>query len=161
MAGPPVRKPLYRSDLEAVRIVESLSGVDRDEWNALAGAQPFVRHEFLSALIDTGCAAARSGWAPQFVLMHRAGALVGALPLFAKSHSYGEYVFDWAWADAHERHGIDYYPKLLCAVPFTPVRGRRLLAAGERERRALAAAALELAKQTSSLHVLFAHDDDA
>src|SRR4051812_39388331 len=127
MAGPPVRKPLYRSDLEAVRIVDSLSGVDRDEWNALAGPQPFVRHEFLSALIDTGCAAARSGWLPQFVLLRRSGELVGALPLFAKSHSYGEYVFDWAWADAHERNGIDYYPKLVSAIPFTPVRGARIL----------------------------------
>jgi predicted N-acyltransferase len=83
------------------------------------------------------------------------------MPLFAKSHSYGEYVFDWAWADAHERHGVSYYPKLLCAVPFTPVRGRRLLAAGKRERRALAATALELARESSSLHVLFADDEEA
>jgi len=147
--------------LESIELVESLAGVDAQEWNALAGEQPFVRHEFLSALIETGCAAARSGWRPQFVLLRRAGALAGAMPLFAKSHSYGEYVFDWAWADAHERHGVAYYPKLLCAVPFTPVRGRRLLAAGERERRALAEVALELAKQTSSLHVLFAPGDEA
>ncbi|HEX6154813.1 MAG TPA: peptidogalycan biosysnthesis protein, partial [Burkholderiales bacterium] len=84
--------------MESVRVVDSLAGVDPQEWNALAGGQPFLRHEFLSALIDTGCAAARSGWAPQFVLLRRAGALAGALPLFAKSHSYGEYVFDWAWA---------------------------------------------------------------
>jgi predicted N-acyltransferase len=147
--------------LESIELVESLAGVDAQEWNALAGEQPFVRHEFLSALIETGCAAARSGWRPQFILLRRAGALAGAMPLFAKSHSYGEYVFDWAWADAHERHGVAYYPKLLCAVPFTPVRGRRLLAAGERERRALAGIALELAKQTSSLHVLFAQDDEA
>jgi predicted N-acyltransferase len=147
--------------LESIELVESLAGVDAQEWNALAGEQPFVRHEFLSALIETGCATARSGWRPQFILMRRAGALAAAMPLFAKSHSYGEYVFDWAWADAHERHGVAYYPKLLCAVPFTPVRGHRLLAAGERERRALAAAALELAKQTSSLHVLFAPDAEA
>ena len=113
---------MYRSDLESVRIVDSLARVDRDAWNALAGVQPFMRHEFLAALIDTGCAAARSGWLPQFVLLSRAGELVGAMPLFAKNHSYGEYVFDWAWAEAHERHGIDYYPKLVCAVPFTPVR---------------------------------------
>jgi predicted N-acyltransferase len=147
--------------LESIELVESLAGVDAQEWNALAGEQPFVRHEFLSALIETGCAAARSGWRPQFILLRRAGALAGAMPLFAKSHSYGEYVFDWAWADAHERHGVAYYPKLLCAVPFTPVRGRRLLAAGERERRALAGIALDLAKQTSSFHVLFAQDDEA
>jgi uncharacterized protein len=152
---------LYRSDLEGVRVVNSLSGVDRDAWNALAGGQPFVRHEFLSALIDTGCAAARSGWLPQFLLLRRAGELVGAMPLFAKTHSYGEYVFDWAWAEAHERHGIDYYPKLLCAIPFTPVRGTRLLAAGEAERRALLSAALEIAKDASSLHVLFTGDEEA
>jgi uncharacterized protein len=152
---------LYSSALESIELVDSLAGVDAQEWNALAGEQPFVRHEFLSALIETGCAAPRSGWRPQFILLRRAGALAGAMTLFAKSHSYGEYVFDWAWADAHERHGVSYYPKMLCAVPFTPVRGRRLLAPGERERRALASVALELAKQTSSLHVLFAHDDEA
>jgi len=82
--------------------------VDAQEWNALAGEQPFVRHEFLSALLETGCAAPRSGWLPQFLLVRRAGALVAAMPLFAKSHSYGEYVFDWSWAEAHERHGVGY-----------------------------------------------------
>lgn len=147
--------------MESFEVVESLAGVDPVEWNQLAGPQPFVRHEFLSALIDCGCAAARSGWLPQFLLLRRAGALAAAMPLFAKSHSYGEYVFDWAWADAHERNGVDYYPKLLCAVPFTPVRGRRLLAKGDAERRALIAAALELARETSSLHVLFPQDEEA
>jgi predicted N-acyltransferase len=147
--------------LESVRIVDSLAGVDRAEWNALAGEQPFLRHEFLSALIETGCASARSGWLPQFVLLKRSGRLVGAMPLFAKNHSYGEYVFDWAWADAHERHGIDYYPKLVCAVPFTPVRGARLLAASPTDRNTLIRAALELARDFSSLHVLFARDEDA
>ncbi len=133
--------------MESVRIVDSLAGVDRDEWNALAGPQPFLRHEFLSALIDTGCASAKSGWLPQFVLLSRSGSLAGAMPLFAKNHSYGEYVFDWAWADAHERHGVDYYPKLVCAVPFTPVRGPRLLAASTDVRKTLIKAALELAVQ--------------
>jgi predicted N-acyltransferase len=147
--------------LESVRIVDSLAGVDRAEWNALAGEQPFLRHEFLSALLETGCASAKSGWLPQFVLVRRAGQLLGAMPLFAKNHSYGEYVFDWAWADAHERHGVDYYPKLVCAVPFTPVRGARLLAASPDVRKTLIKAALELARDTSSLHVLFARDEDA
>src|SRR5919112_1947495 len=82
------------------------------------------------------------------------------MPLFAKSHSYGEYVFDWAWADAHERHGIAYYPKLLSAIPFTPVRGNRLIAASDEIRRSLIAAALELAKDLSSLHVLFPSEHD-
>jgi uncharacterized protein len=147
--------------VESIRVVDSLAAVDPAEWNALAGPQPFVRHEFLSALLDSGCAAAKSGWGPQFVLARRAGALVGAMPLFAKTHSYGEYVFDWAWADAHERHGIDYYPKLVCAIPFTPVRGPRLLAAGDGERAALIDAALHIARRTSSLHMLFASDADA
>jgi uncharacterized protein len=152
---------LYRSALESVLVADSLAGVDSHEWNALAGEQPFVRHEFLSALIDTGCAAPARGWLPRFLLLRRSGALAGAMPLFAKNHSYGEYVFDWAWAEAHERHGLDYYPKLLGAVPFTPVTGRRILAQGPAEKAALIAAALELAKEASSLHVLFAADDDA
>jgi len=147
--------------MDSVRIVPSLAGVDPGEWNALAGPQPFVRHEFLSALVDTGCAAARTGWAPQFLLLRRAGELVGALPLFTKTHSYGEYVFDWAWADAHARHGIEYYPKLVCAVPFTPVRGARLLAASEKDKASLLRTALDLARDFSSLHVLFARDEDA
>ena len=147
--------------MESLAVVESLAEVDRDEWNALAGEQPFVRHEFLSALVDTGCAVGRSGWLPRFLCLRRAGALVGAMPLFGKMHSYGEYVFDWAWADAHERNGVQYYPKLLCAVPFTPVQGRRLLAAGEAERLTLLRGALELARGTSSLHVLFPNEDEA
>ena len=142
--------------MDSVSVVDSLGGVDAGEWNALAGSQPFVRHEFLSALIDTGCACARSGWLPQFLLLRRAGSLVGAMPLFAKSHSYGEYVFDWAWADAHERHGVDYYPKLVSAIPFTPVRGRRIL--GEAD--TLIQAALELARDFSSLHVLFPAEEE-
>jgi predicted N-acyltransferase len=147
--------------LESVRVVDSLASVHRAEWNALAGEQPFLRHEFLSGLIETGCATAKTGWLPQIVLLERAGILVGAMPLFAKNHSYGEYVFDWAWADAHERNGIDYYPKLVCAVPFTPVRGIRILAASSADRKKLIAAALQVAHELSSLHVLFARDEDA
>jgi predicted N-acyltransferase len=88
-------------------------------------------------------------------LLKRGDRLAGAMPLFVKSHSYGEYVFDWAWADAYERHGVEYYPKLLCAVPFTPVAGPRLIACDEAARQTLAAAALEAARDFSSLHVLF------
>jgi predicted N-acyltransferase len=143
--------------LESVAVVDSLGQVDPAEWNALAGRQPFVRHEFLSALIESGCASARTGWAPRFLLARRAGELAGAMPLFVKSHSYGEYVFDWAWAEAHERHGIGYYPKLLSAIPFTPVRGPRLLGS---EKALLLDAALQLARDTSSLHVLFPPEED-
>ena len=149
---------------ERLRVVESLAGVPAEDWNALAGSNlyggdPFTSHAFLSALIDTGCASARTGWRPQILLLEREGSagyeLSGAMPMFLKSHSYGEYVFDWAWADAYGRHGLEYYPKLLCAVPFTPVTGPRLLAASDSDRGKLAAGALEMAREYSSLHVLF------
>ncbi|MCX7891891.1 MAG: GNAT family N-acetyltransferase [Burkholderiales bacterium] len=135
--------------------------LDAARWNRLAGANPFVRHEFLAALHETGCATARTGWAPQFLVLERGGALAGAMPLYLKSHSYGEYVFDWAWADAYHRHGLEYYPKLLAAVPFSPVSAPKLLAADEAAKRALVAAALALAPRASSLHVLFPEPDEA
>jgi len=148
--------------VDSLNIVETLRDVDEAEWDALLGPDaatqarhPFVKHAFLNALIETGCASARTGWQPQFLLLRRGGALAAAMPLFAKSHSYGEYVFDWAWADAYARHGIEYYPKLLCAVPFTPVSGPRLLGHDDGARHAVLAAALELARQASSLHILF------
>jgi len=147
--------------LERLQVVGSLAGIRAADWNALADANPFTRHEFLSALIETGCASARSGWQPQFILLKRGERLAGAMPLFVKTHSYGEYVFDWAWAEAYERHGIEYYPKLLCAVPFTPVAGPRLLARDDTARQTLAAAALEAAREFSSLHVLFPHPAEA
>ena len=141
--------------LERIRVASSLAGIQADEWNRLAERNPFVSHEFLSALIDTGCAGAATGWRPQLLLLERGGRLAGAMPLFAKSHSWGEYVFDWAWADAYARAGLAYYPKLVCAVPFTPVPGPRLLAADDGARRALLTAALDAAREFSSLHVLF------
>jgi len=146
---------------ERLRVADSLAGVAAAQWNSLAGGNPFLRHEFLGALIDTGCASARTGWQPQFLLLERDGRLAGAMPLFVKSHSRGEYVFDWAWADAYARHGLEYYPKLLGAVPFTPVAGPRLLAADAAARGALATAALAAAREFSSLHVLFAPEEEA
>ena len=146
---------------ERLRVVESLAGVPAGEWNSLAPGDPFTSHEFLAALIDTGCASARAGWRPQIVLLEKEGRLAGAMPLFLKSHSYGEYVFDWAWADAYQRHGLEYYPKLLCAVPFTPVGGPRLLAPERADRARLLAGALELARGASSLHVLFPPQEQA
>jgi predicted N-acyltransferase len=138
-----------------IRVAESLAGVPAADWDALAGGNPFASHAYLSALMETGCASARTGWQPQFLLLERGGRFAGGMPLFVKSHSRGEYVFDWAWADAYQRHGLDYYPKLLAAVPFTPVGGPRVLAAAPQERAALVAAALEAARDFSSLHVLF------
>jgi uncharacterized protein len=149
----------------SLRVVDSLAGVPADAWNALAGPDPFTRHEFLCALIETGCASGRSGWRPQILLLEAGKTLRGAMPLFLKSHSYGEYVFDWAWADAYERHGLQYYPKLLCAIPFTPVTGPRLIAQagneGDAVREALVAGALEMAREYSSLHVLFPTEGEA
>lgn len=146
-----------------ITVVDTLSAVPAADWNRLAGDDPFLRHEFLSALHDTGCAAAQSGWAPQYLLLHEQGALAGAMPLYLKTHSYGEYVFDWAWADAYHRHGLDYYPKLLSAIPFTPVGGRRVLAQTGEQCDRLIAAALQLARElrVSSLHCLFPPSDQA
>jgi predicted N-acyltransferase len=148
---------------ETLRILDSLEAVDANEWNALTGGNPTLAHAFLDSLHRTGCASARSGWAPQYLTLWEGARLAGAVPLYVKSHSYGEYVFDWAWAEAYERHGIAYYPKLLCAVPFTPATGPRLLAADDAVRARLAKSLLATARaaQVSSLHVLFPCDADA
>ena len=140
-----------------IDVVDTLAGVAANDWNRLAGGNPFLSHEFFSALHESGCASTAAGWTPQFLLLNSGGALAGAMPLYLKTHSYGEYVFDWAWADAYHRHGVAYYPKLLSAVPFTPVTGARLLADTEAIQEHLIAGALELARQlrVSSLHCLF------
>jgi len=145
------------SSSASLALESSLRAFDPAEWDALAGDQPFVRHAFLSALHDTGCAAPETGWQPAYLAMRRDGRLAGAVPLYLKHHSRGEYVFDFAWADAHARHGLRYYPKLLSSIPFTPVAGARLLAANEADRLALARGLLEVAREldVSSLHVLF------
>ena len=143
--------------------------VDAREWNALVARQaqptPFLRHEFLSALTSTQCATEETGWGPRFVTLvdERTGALAAMAPLYVKNHSYGEYVFDWAWADAYQRNGLAYYPKLVCAVPFTPVQGNRLIAVDDAARRQLAATLVALAEQSdvSSLHVLFPTEAEA
>ncbi|HYF58335.1 MAG TPA: GNAT family N-acetyltransferase [Burkholderiaceae bacterium] len=139
-----------------------------DRWDALASADgaagPFLRHAFLAALQTAGCVGGDSGWTPHFVCVEdAAGTLRGAAPLWLKEHSYGEYVFDWAWADAYHRHGLPYYPKGLVAVPFTPVPGPRLLAADAPARRALLAALEAEADRLglSSLHLLFPRAADA
>jgi len=150
-------------------ILSSPAEVPADEWNALlardAQPTPFLRHEFLDALHVARCAVDDTGWSPHFVTLtdERTGRLAAAAPVYAKQHSYGEYVFDWAWADAYQRNNLPYYPKLLCAVPFTPVQGTRLLAADDDARRHLAATLLAFAEQSnvSSLHVLFPTGDEA
>lgn len=142
------------------QVLDDPARIDRSAWNALvaadAEANPFLRHEFLAALTASGAAAAASGWQPRFLLLAQGDRLVAAAPLYAKDHSYGEYVFDWSWAEAYHRAGLAYYPKWLVAVPFTPVPGARLLARDGASRERLAAALLAHARESglSSLHVL-------
>ncbi len=140
-----------------IQIADSLASIPASDWDALAGNHPLLSHAFLQALEESRCACAETGWASCHLTLWRDGSLAGLMPLYLKSHSYGEYVFDWAWADAYQRHGLRYYPKLLNAVPFTPVTGPRLLATNDADRGALVHAALEFARDTgvSSLHCLF------
>ncbi|MYM68135.1 GNAT family N-acetyltransferase [Pseudoduganella sp. FT55W] len=143
-------------------IIDSLADIDPAQWQALAGDNPTLSYSFLHALHETECASPHTGWSPRYLILQREGVLHAAMPLYLKEHSRGEYVFDHAWADAFHRNGIPYYPKLLSAVPFTPVTGARLLARTAEDRQLLARAALQVAQQlgTSSLHILFPHDED-
>ena len=144
------------------RLVAGIDEIGNDEWDALLDADdpghPFLRHGFLRTLEATGCVGAGTGWEPRHLtLRDDAGRLRGAVPLYRKHHSFGEFVFDFAWAHAYHRLGLDYYPKLVAAIPFTPVTGPRLLAADDDTRHALAEtlAGLPAADGASSLHLLF------
>ncbi len=149
------------------RIVTSLGEIGKTDWDALVhlqtDANPFLSFAFLDALHETGCANAESGWQPQFLTIWRDEQLQAAMPLYLKSHSYGEYVFDWAWADAYRRNGLSYYPKLLSSIPFTPVTGARLLARDTDASAALLAALCELQTSSdfSSTHILYPPADQA
>jgi hypothetical protein len=156
---------------QRVRVVSRLSDIAPAAWDALANPSaqefnPFLSHAFLSALEDSGSAAPATGWAPQHLVIEDEIGLAAALPLYLKSHSYGEYVFDHGWAQAYERAGGRYYPKLQCAVPFTPVTGRRFLTRpgpdAEALELALLAGAQELARRlkASSLHITFPTQDE-
>jgi len=143
------------------RFIDSLSALPAASWNALVDADsPMLRHEFLYALEQTGCTNAASGWSPRHLLLERGQKLVAAVPLYSKEHSYGEYVFDWAWADAYHRAGLTYYPKLVAGVPFTPVTGQRIVTRTTVDSELTATirtALLELAaaEKFSSIHWLF------
>jgi predicted N-acyltransferase len=151
------------------RFLDSISQIDAADWNSLAGeAQPFLRHEFLLALEESGCAAPRTGWTARHLIVDDAqGRPAGAMPLYRKGHSRGEFVFDFSWANAYAQHGLSYYPKLLSAVPFTPVRGPRLLlspaADGAAMTKILIKSALDYARSEdlSSWHVLFPSEGNA
>lgn len=111
-----------------IQAVRSITEIPADIWDGFSGAEnPFLRHSFFKALEDSGCTVKATGWTPSHLVFYRGDKAIGVAPAFLKSHSRGEYVFDWAWADAYQRYGFDYYPKLLIAVPFTPSVGARLL----------------------------------
>ena len=157
-----------------IRVLNSPLDIAVSDWNTLLTAQsapnPFLRHEYLAALHTNGCAVPQTGWTPRFLTLWRptpngaAGELqlCAACALYLKAHSHGEYVFDWAWANAYAEHGLAYYPKALAAVPFTPVPGSRLLALDHTARAALLQALLQWCQDQglSSLHLLFLADDD-
>jgi predicted N-acyltransferase len=154
------------SDDYVIRILDTPSAIEATQWNGLLALQdeptPFMRHEYLAAMHHSGSATPDTGWAPCFVTLWRGEELHAACALYLKGHSYGEYVFDWAWANAYEQHGLPYYPKGLVAAPFTPVPGSRLLARDGVARLALMQALLALCRQEklSSLHLLFLSPQD-
>ena len=149
-----------------IRIHGAASEIDAAAWDDLLATQaapsPFMRHAYLDAMHQSGSASPRSGWTPRFITLWRGRQLAAACPLYIKAHSYGEYVFDWAWANAYEQHGLAYYPKAVVAVPFTPVPGARLLARDADSRALLVQALVAWCKEEelSSLHLLFAADED-
>ncbi|KZX55964.1 hypothetical protein A3709_06105 [Halioglobus sp. HI00S01] len=146
--------------------ITSLEQVDASDWDGLFGTDyPFTRHKFLLGLEQTDCTTAESGWQPCHLVLRDAGVVVAALPLYLKSHSYGEYVFDWSWARAWERSGLQYYPKLVSAIPFTPATGPRLAHTPALNAAAAMDAALSAIQQfaagqdISSWHLLFPEKD--
>lgn len=148
------------------RMYASAQELPAKAWNALLASQqqptPFMQHEYLLALESSASAVPETGWTPCHMTLWDGDQLVAACPLYLKPHSWGEYVFDWAWANAYEQHGIPYYPKAVVAVPFTPVPGSRLLAVSDAARRQLVRALVQWCSEQglSSLHILFAADAD-
>jgi predicted N-acyltransferase len=152
-----------------LRVIDSLSEIHEEDWNGLlaADAGPFLKYAFLRALEKTGCVGGNTGWQIAHLLAEDSQSnLLGAMPLYLKQHSYGEFVFDWAWAQAFEQSGMPYYPKALSAIPFTPVRGPRLLVSPKSDRHAiqeiLVSGLKTLVGQNalSSAHVLFPNNDE-
>jgi len=142
-------------------IASSLAEIGQAAWDGLVAAEadgnPFLSYAFLHALHESGSACPDTGWQPQFMTLYDGDVLAAAMPLYVKMHSYGEYVFDWAWADAYQRSGENYYPKLLSAIPFTPVTGTRLMARDDAARAALIEVlrGTQKASRVSSTHILY------
>lgn len=151
------------SNQHTVQIVGNITAIDAHQWDSLAGDMPLLSHAFLRALERSSSVGEGTGWHPCMIVVNRGEQLIGAMPVYLKGHSYGEYVFDWAWADAYEQNGLPYYPKLLSAIPFSPVTSQRLLATDD-ETKVLLINALESVLQQhrlSSAHVLFPSTQDA
>jgi predicted N-acyltransferase len=147
----------------SVELITSINEISAAHWDSLTDGTPLLSHAFLSALENSGSVGQGTGWNPQPLIVSQGEKLVGAMPLYLKSHSYGEYVFDWAWADAYQRSGLDYYPKILSAIPFSPITSARLLSSDD-EAKMLMIEALENTMQQhklSSAHVLFPDDANA
>jgi len=149
-----------------INFIEDLGEISPADWNALTEDNPFLSHAYLYALQLSSCTATEFGWKAQHLTLWQNDHLVGAMPLYVKMNSYGEHVFDFAWAQAYHRHGLHYYPKLLCAVPFSPVTGPRFLYAhgadSDEIRNSLLKLALKYAEDNglSSLHCLFLNEAD-
>ena len=145
-----------------ITIADSLAEIKSSDWDGLARKNPTASYDFLRAMELSNCVGDGTGWYPAHIFAHQGNKLIGALPLYIKSHSYGEYVFDWAWADAYQRSGLDYYPKLLCAIPFTPVGGPRLLTDDEHTKSLLIKSAIQFAEanEFSSFHCLYPAEDE-
>lgn len=144
-----------------MRLVDSLSEIGQANWDGLLQLQtkpnPFLSYAFLHALHESGSASTKTGWTPRFISIWNGQELMAAMPLYEKSHSYGEYVFDWAWANAYHQHDVAYYPKLLSAIPFTPIEGNRVLARDQQAQQALIRnlQAITQSGLYSSCHLLF------
>lgn len=151
-----------------IKVLQHLDEISATDWNGLAGTgNPFLRHEFLLALEQCRCVCPEKGWLPQHLaLMDGTNRLLAAVPLYLKNHSWGEYIFDWAWANAYMRAGLEYYPKLTAAIPFTPATGHRILLHPDIDpasaSQQLSAAAIELARKhnASSVHWLFTTESE-
>lgn len=146
-----------------LQITDSITDVNSVDWDALAGDMPLLSHAFLAALETSGSVGDGTGWQPNHLLVFDDKQLVGVMPLYLKNHSYGEYVFDWAWADAYARNGLHYYPKLLSAIPFTPITSQRLLTNKPEVQDLMIKALMQMMgkQQLSSAHVLFPDKDSA
>lgn len=152
-----------------LEVIPAISSISATAWNGLLtqDASPFLKHEFLNALEQTACVGGNTGWQVAHLILKAGVQIVGAMPLYLKYHSYGEYVFDWSWAQAYEQNGLNYYPKALCAIPFSPVQGARILCQPSNNqaeiRDILIAGLKDLVNQNtlSSAHILFPQHEES